>query len=89
MVTTKHIHQPFNSPTDPPQVTSLVGHPRPCYTAGSMPSFQKVTGFEERADEELRARAKSFADQAERRRTVRQFSERPVPDQAVVGALGN
>jgi nitroreductase len=43
------------------------------------PKFVPLTGYQEYPPEEMRARARTFADDMGRRRTVRDFSDRPVP----------
>jgi nitroreductase len=43
------------------------------------PRFLPLTGYREYPPEEMAARAKAFADGMARRRTVRDFSDRPVP----------
>jgi nitroreductase len=43
------------------------------------PRFLPLTGYREYPPEEMAARAKAFADGMARRRTIRDFSDRPVP----------
>jgi nitroreductase len=43
------------------------------------PKFIPLTGYREYSPEEMSARARAFADDMGRRRTVRDFSDRPVP----------
>ena len=42
-------------------------------------TFVPLTGYREHPPEEMQRRAREFADEAQRRRTVRDFSSRPVP----------
>ena len=44
-----------------------------------MPSFLPLTGYREYAPDEMLSRAQAIAAELARRRTVRQFSDRPVP----------
>ncbi len=41
--------------------------------------FVPLSGYVERPADEMRERASAFLNEAQRRRTVRDFSERPVP----------
>jgi nitroreductase len=43
------------------------------------PKFIVLTGYHEYPQEEMSSRARAFADEMGRRRTVRDFSDRPVP----------
>jgi len=43
------------------------------------PKFMPLRGFQARPDGEVLRRAREFADEMARRRTVRQYSDRPVP----------
>ncbi len=47
------------------------------------PQFIPLTGFEEYDADEMRRRADSFYEQMRRRRTVRHFSNRPVPREII------
>ncbi|RMH14935.1 MAG: nitroreductase family protein [Gemmatimonadetes bacterium] len=49
--------------------------------------FVPLERFVERSAEELRRRAEAFRDELRRRRTVRDFSPRPVPREAIVAAI--
>ena len=49
--------------------------------------FIPLPGFREYPVEEMRARAKAFFEEANRRRTVREFSDRPVPRDIIEYAL--
>jgi iodotyrosine deiodinase len=49
----------------------------------STPLFDPLTGYEEYPAEEMIARSAAFAATMRRRRSVRQFSDRPVPDQVI------
>ena len=51
------------------------------------PRFVPLTTWEPRADDEMRARGMAFADELARRRTVRQFSDRPIPDGVLEACL--
>jgi nitroreductase len=43
------------------------------------PKFVPLAGYHEYSPEEMRARVRTFADDMGRRRSVRDFSDRPVP----------
>jgi nitroreductase len=47
------------------------------------PKFVPLAGYREYPPEEMAARAKAFADEMGRRRTVRDFSARPVPRELI------
>lgn len=51
------------------------------------PRHMKLTGFPERGDAELLERARSFRELMARRRTVRAFSDRPVPREVIDEAI--
>jgi nitroreductase len=53
----------------------------------SVPGFVPLTTFEERPPEEMKARAREFYEEIRRRRTVREFSPRPVPREVIEDAL--
>lgn len=44
------------------------------------PRFVPLTTWQPLAPEQMQARGREFADELARRRTVRQFSERAIPD---------
>jgi nitroreductase len=52
-----------------------------------MPTFIPLTGYREYPDEEMLARAQAIAAELARRRTVRQFSDRPVRRELVEQCL--
>jgi nitroreductase len=52
-----------------------------------MPEFEPLGDFAYRAPEELTERARRFYEEIRRRRTIRDFSGRPVPREAVEWAL--
>lgn len=49
--------------------------------------FRPLTGYVERPVEEMRRRAAEFAEELRRRRTVRDFSDRPVPREVIERCL--
>ncbi len=49
----------------------------------SLPKFIPLTGYDEYQAEEMKQRAVSFYEQMNHRRTVRQFSNRPVPREVI------
>jgi iodotyrosine deiodinase len=49
--------------------------------------FEPLTGYRDHADEEMRVRTASFLAAIRRRRTVREFSDRPVPRQVIEDAI--
>ena len=49
--------------------------------------FEPLAGHVERGPDEMRARARAFADEIVRRRTVREFSDRPVPREVIEDCL--
>ena len=51
------------------------------------PRWVQLTGLEHLGDEEMRERATGFSDQLCRRRSVRQFSNRPVPREVIDACL--
>jgi len=51
------------------------------------PRFVPWTGFREYPPDEMRRRAAAFHEQMDRRRTVRQFSDRPVPREIIDDCL--
>lgn len=51
------------------------------------PRFVPLTGFREYPVDEMRARAQEFYDELKRRRTVRDFSDRPVPKDIIETCL--
>jgi len=44
------------------------------------PSFVPLTGYRERSADEMQGRARDFYTELNRRRTIREFSDRPIPD---------
>jgi iodotyrosine deiodinase len=53
----------------------------------SVPTFLPLTSYREFSTQEMVSRARSFRDEMVRRRTVRQFSSRPVPRQVIEDCL--
>ncbi len=53
----------------------------------SEPKFVPLTTFVERQPEEMRARAREFYEEVRRRRTIREFSPRPVPREVLEDCL--
>ena len=53
----------------------------------SKPEFERLTGYREYPVEEMRRRAQEFREELRRRRTVRQFSSRPVPREVIEDCL--
>lgn len=51
------------------------------------PRFVPLTTFIERSPEEMKARAREFYEEIRRRRTVREFSPRPVPREVIEDCL--
>ena len=51
------------------------------------PEFEALRSYVEYAPEEMRARAESFCGELRRRRTVREFSPRPVPREIIEACL--
>jgi len=51
------------------------------------PTFVPLQGFQEYSEEEMRQRAADFHAEMENRRTVRQFSERPIPRAVIEDCL--
>lgn len=51
------------------------------------PKFVPLSGYREYSPEEMRARARAFADDMGRRRSVRDFSDRPVPRALIADCL--
>ena len=49
----------------------------------SEPKFVRLAGYREYPVEEMRRRAREFYEELDRRRTVREFADRPVPDEVV------
>lgn len=52
-----------------------------------MPSFEPLTGYVARSDDDILARARAFYQRVRTRRTVRDFSDRPVPREVVETCL--
>lgn len=53
----------------------------------SDPKFVPLPAYREYAPEEMRRRARAFADDLRRRRSIRQFSDRPVPREIIENCL--
>ena len=53
----------------------------------SKPKFVPLAGYREYPEEEMKRRAAEFRADAHRRRTVRQFSDRPVPREVIEDCL--
>ena len=53
----------------------------------SAPGFVPLTAFVERPPEEMKARAREFYEEIKNRRTVREFSARPVPREVIEDCL--
>jgi iodotyrosine deiodinase len=53
----------------------------------SVPTFLPLTTYREFSTQEIASRARSFRDEMVRRRTVRQFSSRPVPREVIEDCL--
>ncbi len=51
------------------------------------PRFKRLEGWQERTPDDMRRRAREFFEQMNRRRSVRQFSDRPVPDGVIEDCL--
>jgi len=51
------------------------------------PQFLPLTTYQEYPQDEMQRRAQAFADEMQRRRTVREYSDRPVPRQVIVDAV--
>lgn len=51
------------------------------------PQFLPLTTYQEYPQDEMLRRAQAFADEMHRRRTVREYSDRPVPRQVIVDAV--
>ena len=51
------------------------------------PDFVPLSGFVERTPEQMKARAREFYEEIRRRRTVRDFSSRPVPREVIEDCL--
>jgi iodotyrosine deiodinase len=54
---------------------------------GRAPVFEPLEGYVEFPPAEMAARARAFRDELARRRTVRQFSDRPVPREVIEACL--
>lgn len=54
---------------------------------GQAPRFVPLTSWVERPPEDMRERARSFYEELRRRRTVREFSDRPIPREVVEDCL--
>lgn len=54
---------------------------------GRAPVFEPLAGHVERTPDEMRERARAFAHDLARRRTVREFSDRPVPREVIEDCL--
>jgi len=54
----------------------------------TQPTFVPLEGYREHGDAELLRRARAFREAMERRRTVREFSDRPVPREVIEACLG-
>lgn len=52
-----------------------------------MPSFVPLPSYQEYPVEQMRQRARAFNDEMQRRRTVRQFSDRAVPREIIAAAI--
>lgn len=55
--------------------------------AESTPRFVPLASWVERPPEEMRERARSFYEELRRRRTVREFSDRPIPPDVIEDCL--
>ena len=55
----------------------------------SKASFQPLSSFTEYPVEEMKQRAADFRVHMQRRRTVRQFSDRPVPEEIIEGMFAD
>jgi iodotyrosine deiodinase len=53
----------------------------------SVPTFLPLTTYREFSTQEMLSRARSFRDEMVRRRTVRQFSSRPIPREVIEDCL--
>jgi nitroreductase len=51
------------------------------------PAFVPLTTFVERPPEEMKARAREFYEEIRRRRTIREFSDRPIPPGVIEDCL--
>lgn len=51
------------------------------------PRFERLEGWQERTPDDMRRRAREFFEQMNRRRSVRQFSDRPIPDGVIEDCL--
>ena len=51
------------------------------------PQFTRLEGWQERTPDDMRRRAREFFEQMNRRRSVRQFSDRPIPDGVIEDCL--
>ncbi len=51
------------------------------------PRFTRLVGWQERTPDDMRHRAREFFEQMNRRRSVRQFSDRPIPDGVIEDCL--
>ena len=51
------------------------------------PRFMRLEGWQERTPDDMRRRAREFFEQMNRRRSVRQFSDRPIPDGVIEDCL--
>ena len=51
------------------------------------PHFTPLTGYREYPEDEMERRATDFAATMRRRRTVRQFSSKPVPRRVIEASL--
>jgi len=55
--------------------------------AMALPVFVPLTGYREYPEDEMLTRAREFREELQRRRTVRDFSPRPVPDAVIDDCL--
>ena len=51
------------------------------------PRFTRLEGWQERTPDDMRRRAREFFEQMNRRRSVREFSDRPIPDGVIEDCL--
>jgi nitroreductase len=51
------------------------------------PRFTRLEGWQERTPDDMRHRAREFFEQMNRRRSVRQFADRPIPDGVIEDCL--
>lgn len=53
----------------------------------NIPQFLPLTTYQEYPQDEMRRRAHAFAEEMQRRRTVREYSDRPVPREIITEAV--